>query len=57
MDPAAFDILKTGSFKQYMAWGGVHTVPEQIISNTFNKLYDTEIQLYRDPKTNAKAIQ
>lgn len=55
MDPAAFDMLKSGPFKNYMGWGGVHTVPEQIISNQFNKLYENEIQLYRDPKENAKA--
>ena len=43
MDPAAFDMLKSGPFKNYMGWGGVHTVPEQIISNQFNKLYENEI--------------
>jgi len=43
-----YDQLKSGIFKEYMGWGGVLKVPEQIISTSFNKLYDKEILLFRD---------
>ena len=56
VDPNVYDQLKSGIFKEYMGWGGVMKVPEQIISTAFNKLYDKEILLLRDPKeiNNAK---
>jgi len=49
-DPNVYDQLKSGIFKEYMGWGGFMNVPEQIISTSFNKLYDKEILLMRDPK-------
>ena len=50
MTTITFDELKNTVFKDYMGWDGVQTIPEQIISTVFTKLYSKDQLQNLDPQ-------